>query len=193
MSSRKGVKRTISSDYMIGLLLLHLGSSKIWLRDVTLRHICGSRPLIRKKGLSSKGPATSEDDTTTPALIIIRSRCCKGKDRIIMRDKTGLDDYDNHHRRIGEEDIKEEDIREQEPNDIDKKTSPTTSTMISSIIDHIICAISQNWRKEVAQQLVLRDSHGNLHRHTLLLHKWVFSFLSKAVLYLGSASSQVVL
>ena len=60
-----------------------------------------------------------------------------------MRDKTRLDDYDNHHRRIGEKDIKEEDIIEQEPNDIDKKTRPTTSTMTSSIMDHIICAISQ--------------------------------------------------
>ena len=59
-----------------------------------------------------------------------------------MRDKTRLDDYDNHHRRIGEKDIKEEDIIEQEPNDIDKMTRPTTSTMTSSIMDHIICAIS---------------------------------------------------
>ena len=58
-----------------------------------------------------------------------------------MRDKTRLDDYDNHHRRIGEKDINKEDIKEQEPND-NKKTRPTTSTMTSSIMDHIICAIS---------------------------------------------------
>ena len=55
---------------------------------------------------------------------------------------TGLDSNDSHHKRIGEKDIKEEDIIEQEPNDIDKKTTLTTSTMTSSIIDHIICAIS---------------------------------------------------
>ena len=49
-----------------------------------------------------------------------------------------------------------------------------------------------NWWKEVAQELALRDAHGSLHRHTVLLHKWS-SCSSKAALYSGSASLQVVL
>ena len=69
------------------------------------------------------------------------SRYCEDMIRIIKR-LTRQDDYDSHHRRIGEKDIKEEDIKGQEPND--KKTRRTASTMTSSIIDHIrICAISQ--------------------------------------------------
>ena len=67
------------------------------------------------------------------------SRCCKDMRRIIKR-LTGQDDNDNHHRKKGEEVIKKEDIKEQEPND--KKTRLTTSSMTSSIIDHIICAFS---------------------------------------------------
>ena len=52
------------------------------------------------------------------------------------------DGYDNHHRRIGEKVINKDNIKEQEPND--KRTRLTTSTMTSSIMDHIItCAISQ--------------------------------------------------
>ena len=57
---------------------------------------------------------------------------------------TGQDNHDNHHRRIGEKVINKEDIKEQEPND--KKTRLTTSTRTSSIIDHIICAISHGSR-----------------------------------------------
>ena len=56
---------------------------------------------------------------------------------------TRLDSYDNHHRRKGEEDREGIRHQEQEPNDIDKKTRPTTSTRTSSIIHHIVtCAIS---------------------------------------------------
>ena len=72
------------------------------------------------------------------------SRYCEDMIRIIKR-LTRQDDYDSHHRRIGEKDINEEDFKEQEPND--KKTRLTASTMTSSIIDHIrICAISHGSR-----------------------------------------------
>ena len=55
---------------------------------------------------------------------------------------TGLDSNDSHHRRKGEEVINKEDIKDQEPNDINKKTR-RTSTMTSSIIYRILtCAIS---------------------------------------------------
>ena len=54
---------------------------------------------------------------------------------------TGLDSNDSHHKRKGEEVINKEDIKDQEPKDIDKKTR-LTSTKTSSIINHILtCAI----------------------------------------------------
>ena len=72
------------------------------------------------------------------------SRYCKDMRKIIKR-LTGQDGYDNHHRRTGEKVNNKEDIKEQEPNDInDKKTTVTITSMISSIMNHIsICAISQ--------------------------------------------------
>ena len=59
-----------------------------------------------------------------------------------MRDKTGLDSYNHHHRRIREEGKEGTRHQEQEPNDIDKKMTMTTSSRTSSIIDHIFGAIS---------------------------------------------------
>ena len=60
---------------------------------------------------------------------------------------TGLDSNDSHHKRKGEEVINKEDIKDQEPKDIDKKTR-LTSTKTSSIINHILtCAISQKHYK----------------------------------------------
>ena len=50
-----------------------------------------------------------------------------------------------------------------------------------------------NWWKAVAQQLALRDAHGSLHRHTLLLHKWFLIFVEGcAVLGLGKFASSSV-
>ena len=61
------------------------------------------------------------------------SRCCKDMRRIIKR-LTGQDNHDHHHRRKGEEDREGIRHQEQEPNDIDKKTRPTTS--IYDIVHH---------------------------------------------------------
>ena len=49
---------------------------------------------------------------------------------------------------------------------------------------------SQNQQKVIAQQLALRDAHGNLHRHTLLLHQWFFTSVEGCpVLRLGKLAS----
>ena len=56
-----------------------------------------------------------------------------------------------------------------------------------------VAEIRGNGRKAVAQQLALRDAYGSLHRHTLLLHKWFFTFVEGcAVLALGNLASSSV-
>ena len=56
-----------------------------------------------------------------------------------------------------------------------------------------VAEIRGNGRKEVAQQLALRDAHGSLHKHTLLLHKWFFTFVEGCpVLALGNLASSSV-
>ena len=100
-------------------------------------------PIVEKGVSSAKGPEPSERRHLRLWEIIIMSRYCEGMRRIIKR-LTGQDNHDHHHRRKGEEDREGIRHQEQEPNDIDKKTRPTISTMTSSIKIHILdCAISQ--------------------------------------------------
>ena len=110
-------------------------------------HHCGSRPHRRKRGLISKRALHHQRRHLLRLWeIIIMSRYCEEMRRIIKR-LTGQDNHDHHHRRKGEEDREGIRHQEQEPNDIDKKTRPTTSTMTSSIKNHILdCAISHGSR-----------------------------------------------
>ena len=108
-------------------------------------HICGSSPHHPKRGISKRALhlhlRKEKERTTTLGYIIIRSRHCVDRRRS-SRVMTRLDSNGYHHRRIGERNIKmKEDIQGHEPKD--KKTSMTTSTMTSSIMDHILtCSIS---------------------------------------------------
>ena len=139
-----------SSSSLSGHQRITITSHILWLK---------AQALIKKREQHPRALHHQKKRTsTTPRLIIIiiiMSRCCEernGSSRVTSRQ----DSYDNHHKRIGEEVINNEDTREQEPKDI-KKTTMTTS-MTSSIMNHIwSCAISHGSRATTTCLRVIDD------------------------------------